>query len=115
VSWAIRYHQALRFYADPSVGYEYPEMYVTMFGSDFRPAEYIEAAYREARNHRWYMAARHITLYDDYSFDRNSPIELGPFMEIIGRHFRQPKEGLGNDSSPTSHIWRTIIDPHKPL
>ena len=25
VSWAIRYHQALRFYADESVGYEYPE------------------------------------------------------------------------------------------
>jgi hypothetical protein len=36
-------------------------------------------------------------------------------MEIIGRHFRQPKEGLGNDSSPTAHIWRTIIDPYKPL
>ena len=26
VSWAIRYHQALRFYPDKSVGYEYPEM-----------------------------------------------------------------------------------------
>lgn len=115
VSWAIRYHQALRFYADPDVGYEYPEMYVTMFGADFRPPEYIEAAYREARNHRWYMAARHITLYDDYSFDRNMPIDLDPFMEIIGRHFRQPQEGLGNDSSPTAHIWRTIIDPYKPL
>ena len=27
VSWAIRYHQALRCFADPSVGYAYPEMY----------------------------------------------------------------------------------------
>lgn len=27
VSWAIRYHQALRFYADESVGYKYPELY----------------------------------------------------------------------------------------
>jgi hypothetical protein len=115
VSWAIRYHQALRFYADPEVGYDYPEMYVTMFGADFQPPEYLEAAYREARNHRWYMAARHITLYDDYSFDRNSPVDLDPFMEIIGRHFRQPREGLGYDSSPTAHIWRTIIDPYKPL
>ena len=115
VSWAIRYHQALRFYADSDAGYEYPEMYVTMFGADFRPPEYIEAAYREARNHRWYMAARHITLYDDYSFDRTMPIDLDPFMEIIGRHFRQPNEGLGYDNSPTAHIWRTIIDPYKPL
>jgi hypothetical protein len=115
VSWAIRYHQALRFYADPEVGYDYPEMYVTMFGADFQPPEYLEAAYREARNHRWYMAARHITLYDDYSFDRNSPVDLDPFMEIIGRHFRQPRDGLGYDNSPTAHIWRTIIDPYKPL
>src|SRR5690606_2947802 len=27
VSWAIRYHQALRFYPDPAHGYEYPELY----------------------------------------------------------------------------------------
>jgi hypothetical protein len=33
VSWVIRYHQALRFYfyPDPSVGYEYPEMYNRLF------------------------------------------------------------------------------------
>src|SRR5262249_22985853 len=30
VSWAVRYHQALRYYPDPSVGYEYPAMYVQM-------------------------------------------------------------------------------------
>ncbi len=35
--------------------------------------------------------------------------------DIIGRHFRQPKEGLGNDSSATAHMWRTLIDPSKPL
>ena len=38
VSWAIRYHQALRFYADPSVGYEYPEMYHRIFGHDYVPS-----------------------------------------------------------------------------
>ena len=27
VGWAVRMHQALRFFPDPSVGYEYPEMY----------------------------------------------------------------------------------------
>ena len=115
VSWGIRYHQALRFYPDPSVGYEYPEMYVTMFGRDYRLPDYIEAAYREARNHRWYMVARHITMYDDYSFDRSAPINVEPFLDIIGRHFRQPPEGLGNDSGPAAHMWRTLIDPHKPL
>lgn len=115
VSWAIRYHQALRYFADPSVGYEYPEMYVQMFGKEYKPPAYIEAAHKEALNHRWYLAARHITLYDDYSFDRTAPIDLDPFREIIGRHFKQPAVGLGNDSSPTAHMWRTIIDPNKLL
>src|SRR6266542_4232317 len=45
VSWAIRYHQALRFYPDPSVGYEYPEMYYRIFGRNYTPAPHIESAY----------------------------------------------------------------------
>jgi hypothetical protein len=57
VSWAIRDHQALRYYPDPAVGYEYPEMYVQMLGPDYEPPEYIAAAYQEARQHRWYMTA----------------------------------------------------------
>src|SRR5512138_3654332 len=32
VAWAIRYHQALRFFPDESVGYRYPELYTTLFG-----------------------------------------------------------------------------------
>lgn len=115
VAWAIRYHQALRYYADESVGYEYPAMYVTMFGENYRPPEHIEAAYRFALKHPWYMIARQITVFDDYSFDKDAPWALEPFADIIGRHFRQPREGLGNDSSPTAHMWRTIIDPNKPL
>jgi len=115
VSWAIRYHQALRYYADPEAGYEYPEMYVRMLGPNYKPPEYIEAAYKTARAHRWYGVARNITLYDDYSFDRTAPIVLDPFVDLIGRHFRQPPEGLGNDSSPSAHMWRTMIDPSKPL
>ena len=115
VAWAIRYHQALRYYPDPAVGYEYQEMYVQMFGRDYRPPAYLEAAHREARNHPWYMVARHITLFDDYSFDPRVPFSLDPFADIIGRHFRQPAEGLGNDASPVAHMWRTIIDPNKPL
>jgi hypothetical protein len=115
VVWAIRYHQALRFYADESVGYSYPEMYLKMFGENYEPPGYIAAAYRYARNHRWYMNARTITLFDDYSFDKTLQQPIEPFIDILGRHFRQPKEGLGNDNSPVAHMWRTIIDPDKPL
>jgi hypothetical protein len=115
ISWSIRYHQALRYYPDRAVGYEYPAMYVEMFGADYRPPAYIEAAYQQARQHRWYMTARHITMFDDYSFDRNAPFSVDPFVDLIGRHFRQPAEGLGNDDSPTAHMWRTMIDPTKPL
>jgi hypothetical protein len=34
------------------------------------------------------------------------------FTDIIGRHFRQPAEGLGFDNSPTAHMWRTMIWPN---
>ena len=115
VTWAVRYHQPLRFFPDPAVGYEYPELYRSMFGPDYQPPEYIHAAYREALKHPWYMCARSVTMFDDYSFDREAPLNLDPFVDIVGRHFRQPAEGLGNDSSPTTHMWRTIVDPGKPL
>src|SRR6202044_1168164 len=58
ISWAIRAHQAVRFYADESVGYSYPDQYVRLFGADYRPEPYIEEAYKAARAHKWYMTAR---------------------------------------------------------
>src|SRR5262249_8824829 len=115
VSWAIRYHQALRFYPDQSAGYEYPEMYHRIFGRDYVPPPHIEAAYKYARKHRYYMEARLITVNDLYSFDRNAQVTIEPFVDIIGRHFKQPKEGLGNDNSPVAHMWRTIANPDQPL
>ena len=33
----------------------------------------------------------------------------------VGRHFKNPKEGLGNDDSPVAHMWRTIAMPDNPL
>jgi hypothetical protein len=39
----------------------------------------------------------------------------GKFTDMNGRHFKQPKEGLGNDDSPTAHMWRTIANPDAPL
>jgi hypothetical protein len=115
VAWAVRYHQALRFFPDESVGYVYPEMYLRLFGPDYKPGKHIQDAYQYAHNHPWYMESRLITLYDEYSFDRVVPPSLDPFREIIGRHFRQPAEGLGYDNSPVAHIWRTIIDPESPI
>ena len=115
VSWAIRYHQALRFYPDPSVGYEYPELYTRIFGKDYVPQPHIKQAYDYARDHKWYMEARLITVNDLYAFDRNAQVSLEPFLEIIGRHFKQPKEGLGFDNSPVAHMWRTMIYPNNPL
>jgi hypothetical protein len=115
VSWAIRYHQALRFYPDPAAGYEYPEMYNRIFGKDYIPAPHIKAAYTYARNHKWYMNARLITVNDLYSFDPNAKVSMDPFTDILGRHFKQPKEGLGNDNSPVAHMWRTLASPDLPL
>lgn len=115
VSWAIRYHQALRFYPDPSVGYEYPEQYIRIFGKDYTPMPHVEEAYKYARNHKWYMEARLITVNDLYSFDPNAKVSIEPFIDIIGRHFKQPKEGLGFDGSPVAHMWRTMIYPDQPL
>ena len=115
VSWAIRYHQALRFYADESVGYAYPEMYVKLFGPDYRPEPYIEAAYQEARAHRWYMTSRLITVNDLYAFDPSVQVELEEFTDVVGRNFKQPREGLGFDGSPSAHMWRTIMWPTRYL
>ena len=46
ISWGIRYHQALRFYPDPSVGYEYPELYNKIFGKDYMPPPLHQASLR---------------------------------------------------------------------
>src|SRR6185436_2136523 len=114
-TFAIRYHQALRFYADSSLGYEYPESYYQIFGNDYVPPPHVEAAHKFAKNHKWYMESRLVTVNDLYSFDPKAVVTIDPFVDIIGRHFKQPKEGLGNDNSPVAHMWRTIATPDSPL
>lgn len=115
VAFAIRYHQALRFYPDKETGYEYPNLYRYLFGEDYVPEPHIEAAYRMVRNHPWYMDARMVTVNDLYSFDPNAVVTIEPFLDIVGRHFKQPKEGLGNDNSPVAHMWRSLARPDSPL
>jgi len=115
VAFAVRYHQALRFFPDPSVGYEYPTVYYELFGEDYVPPPYIRAAAEYARNHKWYMEARLVTLNDLYAFDPDAEVSIDEFRDIVGRHFAQPAEGLGYDNSPVSHMWRTLIKPDSPL
>jgi hypothetical protein len=114
-AFAIRYHQALRFYPDKEAGYEYPDLYRHTFGVDYVPPPHIEAAYKYARNHKWYGAARMVTVCDLYAFDHSKVMKMDPFMDIVGRHFKTPEEGLGNDNSPSAHFWRTINFPDTPL
>jgi hypothetical protein len=48
---------------------------------------------------------------DLYSFDPNVEVRLEDFEDVLGRHFRDPREGLGFDNSPVAHMWRTINWP----
>jgi len=112
VAWAIEKHQALRFFPDREVGYEYPERYLEYFGEDYVPEPYLKEEHDRAKNHKWYMSAREITINDLYAFDPDLQVDVEDFTDIIGRHFRQPKEGLGFDGSPVAHMWRSIIWPN---
>jgi len=112
IAWAIKAHQSLRFFPDESVGYEYPEAYIRFFGADYKVEQYIEEAYQKAKNHRWYMTGRLITLNDLYSFEEGVEVDIDDFEDIIGRHWRHPSGGLGFDGSPVAHIWRSIIWPN---
>lgn len=112
IAWAVRYHQALRYFADESVGFRYPDAYERFFGPGYEPPEYIRQAHAYARSHRWYMTSRLITINDLYSFEAGVEVDPEIFTDIIGRHFRQPAEGLGFDDSPSAHMWRTMIWPN---
>jgi hypothetical protein len=63
--------------------------------------------------HKNYMWPRLVTVNDLYAFDPNAVVTIDPFIDIIGRQFKQPKEGLGFDNSPVAHKWRTISTPDK--
>lgn len=112
IAWAVKYHQCLRYFADPEADYAYPDSYNRFFGPDYQPPEYIRVDAEHARAHRWYMSARMVTKYDIYFFDDLPPVDPTIFTDIIGRHFREPDAGLGFDGSPTAHMWRTMIWPN---
>ena len=123
VAWAIQYHQHCRFFADESVNYKGPPEFYKKYFPDMKIDAYIADGYRMARKHKWYMSARLITMADQETPEPkelyvDSPHEkLDPeiFTDIIGRHFKMPKQGLGYDDTPASHMWRTLINPTRML
>lgn len=115
VTFAVRYHQALRFFPDPAVGYEYPVSYYETFGIDYEPPPHIRQAYGYARNHKWYDLARSVTINDLYAFNPNIDPDIEDFRDIIDKHFRHPEDGLGYDNSPCAHMWRSMANPDSPL
>ena len=67
---------------------------------------------KTARAHKWYMTSRLITIYDIYAFKENEYVDPEEFTDVIGRNFKEPREGLGFDGSPAAHMWRTMIWPN---
>ena len=114
-TFAIRHHQTLRYFEDKENGYEVPDLYRNLFGYDYVPAPHILANYKFVRNHKWYLLPRQVTLNDLYAFDPNAKVSLDPFIDLLHKHFKSPKEGLGNDNSAVAHMWRTIAQPDVPL
>jgi len=112
VAFAVKYHQALRFFPDPEHSYEYPELYTQVFGEDYEPPEYIRQEYEYARKHKWYMSARYVTMNDLYAFDPNAVVHVEEFADVIAEHWRHPPQGLGFDGSPVAHMWRSLIWPN---
>ena len=76
-----------------------------------QPEPYIVEEYKRARANKYYMTSRLICVNDVYAFDPDAKVDLEQFEDVIGRNFKQPKEGLGLDNSPSAHMWRTILWP----
>jgi len=115
VSFAIRYHQACRFFNDSDYGYQVPEFYYCLFGKDLKLEPYMLEAYEYCKKHQWYEYARMVTVNDLYGFDPKSTPSLSEFIPLINKYFNQPKVGLGSDNSASAHMWRTVINPDKVL
>ena len=112
VSWAVRTHQALRFFPDESVGYTYPEMYIKLFGDDYRPEPYIVAEYERAESQVVHDVAA--DLCERHLFVRS---ERQGQPRRFRRHYRaqlpSARGRIGLDSSPSAHMWRTMMWPNR--
>lgn len=112
VTWAVRYHQALRYFTEPQYNYDYPTFYKSAFGEDFVVPAYLQADRDRARQHPWYDTAMQVVVNDFYAFEPGVELDLATFEPLIKDNFKQPLEGLGFDNSPSAHMWRTMIWPN---
>ena len=65
---------------------------------------------------RWMDALGMVVFHTDpYAFDPHRVVGIDDFEDVIGRHFKQPKEGLGFDNSSVAYMWRTMIWPRNSL
>ena len=101
-----------RYFSDPlaRLDFDHVGTDTTAIGGDR-----VKEAHSFARNHKWYMESRSITMNDEYAFNPDKEVTLDPFIEILERHFKTPKEGLGFDNSPVAHMWRSMAEPRRPL
>ena len=60
-------------------------------------------------------AAEHAMSQELDRIDPTVRVELEECTDIVGRHFKQPKEGLGFDHSSSAHMWRTMNWPTRYL
>jgi hypothetical protein len=54
------------------------------------------------------MTSRLITKYDIYAFKENRSVDPDKFTDIIGRHFKQPKDASDSTAPPPAHMWRSL-------
>jgi hypothetical protein len=76
--------------------YRYPDTYEQFFGKDYQPPEYLRQAHVHARNHRWYMASRLITVNDIYSFEAGREIDPAFSLTSSDVIFDNPRRGWGS-------------------
>jgi hypothetical protein len=64
------------------------------------PEPHIQEAYRYARDHKWYMTSRLITVNDLYSFDPTVKVELEEFTDVVGAPLPAAEGGARLRSEP---------------
>ena len=115
-AFAIRYHQTLRFYRGRRCR-------LRVSGSvlpDLRPRLHAAAVHRADLQDAQEPQVVHGAAAGDGERSlrvrsERQGVVSNRSSDIIGRHFKQPKEGLGFDNSPSAHMWRTLARPDQPL
>ena len=93
VSWAIRVHQALRFFPDEVRRLQVPGACTSNCSGRTTSPSPTSTPSTSGADHKWYMTGRLICINDIYTFDPNAKVDLEEFDDIVGRNFKQPKEG----------------------